>query len=506
MKLKITIIILILILFTLNTIAFAAGVKPLVVDINAKPGDTKKFELTLTPGNKEEKVKFSFYQLVQTTDGSLTYQKAKKEDFPAAEWIELDKKEATVYPGEKTTVSGTVRIPFSAAGSNTVVIMVKPQKPRRQKNGVRFMVRYAVRINIRVDKPGLRSEVKLNKFELVADDEKKPQIKALISNPSKLDYLVSGEATLRDSKRRLVERITLKSPKGNKTKSNKTRMYPGSKVAYLGKITKNIMPGKYKLRVFLRYDNHRQIIKAKDVEIKAGEFNLPTPEELGAFTIKPKKLTLKLSPGAYKSKVISLNSQISSDVKVTAEIRPVRKNYSHSLVSWLKLRGRKKFKLKARKKGKVILTTVVPKEVKTGSYHGNILLKALDAETEQLSSKKKVPITVVIGDKHDYRLKVKNLKAKLTKKGYRLSLVVFNQGDIFATPKAKVVIKNSKDKFVERVKLTTVEVGQKILPQTSQRLQGRAKKLTPGNYKAVITLQQQGQELKKQTLNFTVEE
>ena len=506
MKLKTTIIILILILFTFNAISFAAGVKPLVVDINAKPGATKDFELKLTPGSQEEKVKFSLYQLVQLTNGSLTYQKATKETCPAANWIKLEKTEVTVYPGEKVTVSGTVKVPFSAAGSNTVVIMVKPQKASRKKNGVKFMVRYAVRVNIRVDKPGVRSEIELKKFKLASDEENKPQIKALIANPSKLDYLVSAEATVRDAERRLVERITLKSPKGNKAQSNKTRMYPGSKVTYLGKITKSITPGKYKLRVFLRYAGHRQLIKAKDFEIKKGQFDLPSPEELGAFTVKPKKINLKLSPGAYKSKLIRLNSENSSDVKVIVAISPRRKDYSHSLANWLKVRGRKKFKLRARKRGQLILTTVVPKKVKAGSYHGHILLKALNLGTDNLISKKKVPVTVVIGDKHEYKLKTKSLQTKRTKKGYLLSLDVLNHGDIFATPQAKVIIKNAKDKFVERVKLTTVEAGQKILPKTSHRLQGRAKKLTPGKYKAVITLQQQGQELKKQTINFTVEE
>ncbi len=504
MRLKTTIIILILALFIFNVSAFAAGVKPLVVDIDAQPGDTKQFKLKLTPGSEEEKVKFSFYQPVQLTNGSLTYQKAKKENFPAVDWLKLDKKEVTVYPGEKTTVSGMVEVPFGAAGSNTVVIMVEPQKPSQQKGGVKFMVRYAVRVNIRVDKPGIRSEAKLTKFKLTSDKENKPQIKALISNSSKLDYLVSGEATLRDSERRLVERVTLKSPKGNKAKSDKTRMYPGSKVKYLGDISKRLGPGKYNLRVFFKYADHGQIIEEKTIQVKKGQFDFPSIAEIGAFTIEPKQIDLKLSPGEHKSKVIRLNSQIGNDAKVVATTSNIKQDYNYSLVDWIKLRGRTNFQLRARKKGQVILTTAVPKEVSKGSYHGNIVLKAFNPQTEKLLSKKEVPMSVLVGEDHDYKVKVKSLYTKQVEEGQLLSLDLYNTGKTFVQPQAKAIIKNTKDKFVERVQLSIPQENKQILPLTSKRLRGVAEKLKPGSYKAEITIQQKGAEIKKVTKEFKV--
>ena len=65
-----------------------------------------------------------------------------------------------VYPGSEAKVSGTVRVPFSAGGSHTAVIMVEPQVPMIQ-SGITFRVRYAVRLNIRVDRPGLRRTAEL---------------------------------------------------------------------------------------------------------------------------------------------------------------------------------------------------------------------------------------------------------------------------------------------------------------------------------------------------------
>ncbi|MBM7556369.1 COG1470 family protein [Halanaerobacter jeridensis] len=504
---QLTIFLVIFFFFIGSSIAnvYAAGVKPLVIDIKAQPGDTHEFELTLTPSGKEEKVDFSFYKPVQLLSGGLKY-KQDTSKFVAKEWVNLEEKQVTVYPDEKKTVKGAVKVPFSAGGSYTVVIMVEPGKTTTKKNGLQMKVRYAVRINIRVERPGIYPQAEVVDFGLGADKDKKPQVQAKLKNPSKTDYLVAAEATIRDQERRLVERVTLKSPQGNNPKIDKTRMYPSSKVVYLGQVTKRITPGDYELRIFFKYSDHGQIIKAKNIKVKEGQFDLPSAEELGAFTVKPQQLDLNLQPKAYKSKVVRLNSEIGSDVKVTAAVSNVRKDYSNSLVDWLKIRGRKEFKLRARNRGKIILTTIVPEKVKLGSYHGNIILKAFNTETGKFISQRKVPVTAVIGKEHKYQLEVKSLYSQSVKKGDLLSLDLFNAGNIFVAPQAEVIIKNAKDEFVERVRLITVEAGQKILPKTSQRLQGQAKKLTPGKYKAIITFQQQGQELKKQTLNFTVEE
>ncbi|MGM0370647.1 MAG: hypothetical protein ACQEP9_09505, partial [Bacillota bacterium] len=291
------------------TNVYAAGVKPLVIDVEAQPGDTHKFELTLTPGGKQEKVNFSLCKPVQLVSGGLKY-KQDPAEFAARDWVNLESKQVTVYPDKKKTVKGEVKVPFSAGGSHTVVVMVEPQKTTRRKNGLKLKVRYAIRINIRVERPGIYPRAEVVDFGLEADKDKQPQIQAMLTNLSKTDYLVAAEATIRDQKRRLVERVILKSPEGNKPKINKTRMYPGSKVGYLGQVTKRITPGKYKLRIFFKYGENGQIIKAKDIEVKEEQFDLPSAAELGAFTVKPKQLDLNLQPQAYKSKVIRLNNEI----------------------------------------------------------------------------------------------------------------------------------------------------------------------------------------------------
>jgi hypothetical protein len=482
--------------------SYAAGVKPLVIDIEAEAGEEKEFELTLTPSGQKEEVEFSLYKPVQAITGGLKY---KKED-DKKKWVSLAKEKVTVYPDQQKQVKGSVKIPFDAGGSYTKVIMVEPQQTTKKKNGLKVKVRYAVRINIRVDRPGIYPQADIVDFGLEADENKKPVVNAVLKNPSQVDYLVGATATLRDQDRRLVEQVTLKSPEGNKPKSNKTRMYPESKVKYLGRLTKRITPGNYKLRVFFKYADNGQIIKSRDIEIKKGDFALPSPEELGALTVQPEKLDLNLAAKAHKSKVLRLNNQLSSAVKVVAQVDRSRKNYPHSLANWLKLRGEQEFKLRANKRGQIILTTVVPDEVKAGSYHGKVSLKAFNPQTEEFISKSEVPITAVIGEEHDYQLEVKSLYTKPVEEGHLLSLDLLNAGAVFATPKAELVIETDEGKFIERVKATTVGDNSRILPETSERLQGLAKKLTAGNYTAEITINQAGQELKKEKIEFEVEE
>ncbi len=498
------IIILMVAIFKIPTV-FAAGVKPLVIDIDAKPGDVKEFKLHLIPGRQEEQVKLSLYQPVQLTSGSLTYQKCDEERFPAAKWVNLDQDEVMVYPGENSTVSGTVKIPFDAGGSNTVVIMVEPQTTSQQKGGVRFMVRYAVRINIRVKRPGLRTEAELLDFTLKEGKEKEPIVRAKIYNPSFWDYLVAGEVMVRDEDRRLVERLTLRTISGRKNDKDKTRIYPGSEVDYLAEVTKRLTPGEYNLRLFMRYGEHGQIIKSKKIKIEKGDFNFPTADEIGAFSLEPKEIDLELKAGQRKSTVLRLNSELGEPSYIRVSGKEIKKDYSHSLLEWIKLRGKSEFELKGRRRGNVILTVGVPRDIKAGSYHGNLVLDAFNLENGKLITKKEVPVSVLVGEEREYDINIRSLYAARVEAETIISLDIFNSGEVFIKPEAKLIIKDKDGNFIERVQLNLSKGVNRVLPLKSQQLKGVAKEISTGNYIAEITLYHGNKELKLIREEFKVE-
>lgn len=474
--------------------AWAAGVRPLVVDIDAAPGDTKEFELVITPSSSEETVDLNLYQPVQLLTGNLTYQEPDVESYPAVKWMTLEKSSVQVYPGQETTVKGTVKVPFDAGGSHTVVIMVEPQPPAGQ-TGIVFKVRYAVRVNIRVDRPGLRRTAALKSFDLVPGEEKEPLIKTTIANTSAWDYLVSGEVTIRDKERRLVARLPMQSMASLSSNSDSTRMYPGSEVEYIAEITKRLSPGEYTLRAFFRYGDHGQIIETKNVTVAEGQFNFPSLEEIGAFSVQPTELQLKLAAGQRKTEALQLISEIGEDAKIVVSGRDVESQYKYSPLSWVELRSPAEFDLKGRGRGRLVLTVAVPRDTESASYHGDIVLTALSADGESFLSQRAVPLSVVVGNSQTPDAEVRSLTPVWTEEGLSLSLDLYNSGNIFLVPQASILITDSDGAFAARALLTIPEGVARVLPLKSQELSGVIESLDPGTYKANIVIQSEGKDV-----------
>lgn len=90
-----------------------------------------------------------------------------------------------------------MKVPFDARGSYIIAIMVEPETP--PEPGVTIRFRFAVRLHIRVDAPGIRPAAEVKKFTITGGEKGEPVIQALVQNISPLDYLTSAQATVRDS-------------------------------------------------------------------------------------------------------------------------------------------------------------------------------------------------------------------------------------------------------------------------------------------------------------------
>jgi hypothetical protein len=475
-------------------VTLAFGVRPLVIDISCRPGDTRDFEIILNPGNTEETVQLSLYQPVQMLTGNLAYQEPVAETFPAVNWVRLDAEEVKVYPGEDTYVRGTVRVPFDAGGSHTVVIMAEP-KVEADQPGITLIVRYAIRLNIRVDRPGLRTTAELREFDLVPGPEGEPVILARIGNPSAWDYLVSGEVTIRDAERRLVERVQLNSEAGARANLTETRIYPGSEVEYTGIVTRRLTPGDYTLRLFIRYGEHGQIIKTQDITIAEGQFKFPTAEEIGAFTVEPDAISMEIRAGQQRSQVLQLTSEIVDPAVILIGGRDVEAEYPYSPLGWIELRGPGEINLPGRGRGRIVLTVAVPKDAADASYNGYILLGAFDPESGELLSEREIPISLLVGTEHLYEVEVKSLEAEKVEEGHMLYLDIANTGNVDLIPRADLLITSSAGEFVERAALTLGEGTNKVMPLQRQQLEGLAQGLEPGSYQVSVTVSDGTREL-----------
>ncbi|NLJ84948.1 MAG: hypothetical protein GX322_00780 [Firmicutes bacterium] len=467
--------------------AWAFGVRPLVIDLDMRPGDTQDFEIILNPGSSEETVLLSLYQPVQLLSGSLAYQEPDPDTFPSVNWVKLDKSEAKVYPGEDTVISGTVKVPFDAGGSHTVVIMAEPRVPTDQP-GITFIVRYAIRLNIRVDRPGLRIQGELRSFDMVPGSEGEPVIITRVANTSAWDYLVSGEVTLRDSERRLVERVQLDTETSERSGISETRMYPGSEVEYLGPVTKRLSPGEYTMRVFLRYGDHGQITRTKTIEVVQGQFNFPRADEIGAFDVEPITIEIEAKPGQRKSQVLQVTSEIQEPTVILLGGRDVTPDYPYSPLGWVELRGPAELELPGRGRNRLVLTVAVPKDAADASYNGSLVMAAFAPESDEPITEKTIPLTVLVGKDHIYQVEIRSLQGEQTEGGHVLTLDIVNTGNVDLTPRADLVISNAAGEFVERAVLTLPEDCSKVMPLQSQQLSGIAQGLDAGAYLVKLTI------------------
>lgn len=471
----------------------AVGVRPLVIDLNLRPGETRNFEVTLTPGVEEETVDLAFYQPVQLLNGSLAYQQPDYEAFSAISWVKLSSHQVKVYPGEETRVTGTVTVPFSAAGSHTAIIMVEPQAPDIQQ-GISFKVRYAVRLNIRVDKPGLRQTAELVELEMVPGEAGQPVIQTVIHNSSVWDFLVSGEVTIRDKDKRLVENVVLTSPSSAGSGSNTLRMYPGSQVEFIGEVTKRLTPGEYTLRAFFRFGDYGQIIKSKTITIAQGDYNFPTADEIGAFTVDPHDISIKARAGEQKSQVLQLISEIGDTATISFKAEPISAEYPYSLVDWINFRSMSDtFELPGRRNARLAFTIAIPRDTEDASYHGKVVLSAYSTAGELLSEKL-IPVSVLVGSEHIHAAEVRSLVGVVVEDvETALSLDILNAGTAPLTPQANIIIADAEGNYVERAILSLPEGIETVIPLQSQRLEGTTVDLEPGIYQITITINNAGQ-------------
>lgn len=470
--------------FCTSILGLAAGVRPLVIEMDVSPGDTRTFEIVLTPGNTEELVDLTLYEPVQQLNGGLVYQIPENPAFSAVSWVTLDSHLVKVYPDAEARVTGTVKVPFSASGSHTVIVMVEPRPPE-VKSGIGFQVRYAVRLSIRVERPGLRQTGQLEEFALQPGSEGQPIVRTVFNNTSPWDYLVEGEATIRDAERRLVERIPLQSPTGSSAGSKATRLYPGAKVEFLGEVTRRLEPGEYSLRTYFRFGDHGQIIKEETIVVSEGDFNFPRADQVGAFSLNPEGIEHSARPGERKSQVLEFTSEIGETSRIVVDTVSIGSDYPHSLENWIQLRmAGNEFELPGRRTTRVGLTLAVPREAEDGSFHGAVLVQAYSPLTNELLTEKTVPITVLVGEEHRKLVEVRALQAA----DGELVLDLYNAGNVLVRPQASIVINDQKGQFVGRAQLSLPEGETEIIPLRSQRLEGQLPPLESGVYLLEIAI------------------
>ena len=496
----IILIIIMLFLLSISNYTNAIGVRPLDINLKMEKGDSKEFVLKISPENKETDIKLNIYNPKQNIYGGIEYKEDSSKKHAISNWFNLPKK-VTIPPGDTEIINGEVTVPYEIKGDHTAIIMISPVIKNRG-SGITFKVRYAVKVNINIESPGLREEVEINEFKLKSNKDNEPMLSTIINNPSSLHYPAYGEVTIRNENRRLIQRVPMKSQHARQSGQKATRIYPGSKVRFTGKVTEVLHPGTYNLRLFLTYADGKQEIVSKQVEV-GDEF--VQEGNVKHIELKPTNINDSLRPGGASTQVLRLRNRTGKQLQIKLGAKEVKPKYKHSIYKNLnvELRGDKKFKIEPRRSGRSVLILRSPREVKPGGYYGKLNIGVFDKEGNKLSTRN-VNIDMLVGEDWKEDVKVQGITSLKDKKEHVFSLSVKNNGDAHFAPQARVYLKDKSGEIIHTLNMSLPEGKNKILPGMSSRLVTRRNDIKPGKYKAEVTIMKDGEELKKAEFEITV--
>ncbi|NLY89430.1 MAG: hypothetical protein GX085_07395 [Firmicutes bacterium] len=493
-----TIVVLIL-LFCFSGDVLAIGLRPLVIEMDLEPGAVKDFAILLSPEETKTLINASLYQPLQQLDGGLVFEEGDPLRNPAINWVELDENKLLLIPGEELKVTGRVRVPFDARGSHMVTIMVEPEIQQDAEIAIHF--RFAVRLRIKVERPGLRPTAEVEEFTLTAGEEKEPVLQALVRNTSALDYPTAAEATVRDGQGRLVERVELRPEKLWDHAQQDILMYPFSKLLYIGTVRKYLPPGEYQLRLFFRYAAGKQLIVTKTVEIGAEDFSFPETQKT-ALQVSLDELSFAGRPGTVSSRALTIKN--TSGEACVLCLTPVNLEYGYAYSIFehteFTIRGDNQFLLEPGKKKTVITTVHFPRDAQIQGNYGFLRVDAFKLDGELLYEQM-IPLEAVVAGDHQYTAEMLNFTSERLGEEVLFSLVLKNTGNIKIFPSGRVVVKDPEGRTVTIVELSGAgEEKTPVLPGKLSTLQGTSLRIPPGDYQMEVSIQAEKKELAALTM------
>lgn len=473
------------VVFGSSLAASAMGIHPFVIDVEACPAETARFELSISSDGNSDHVGLRIYGIRQSRYGDLEYIPAAQA--PCSSWVRLPTL-VDIPNSAQRTIEGQVLVPADAGGSYHLAIMVEPQT-KESGYAVAVRVRYAVRLNIRVPRAGLRADAKVKSIGLAKAESGEPVVEAIISNTSPVDYLASAEVTIRDSSMRLLERVELRPQSGWSNGWTQSRLYPHAEVAFLGFPRTVLAPGEYDLRLFLRYASGRQLISTAKVKVAEGSFVYPERTLVGV-SISPDRLDFTLAPGGAASKAVRFGNTGSVPVRVLMQPRQPEPGYPRSIGAQgdLELRGGADFVLQPGRSATRVVGLQFPKDSPPGGYYGAIDVAVVSLSGELLHTEA-IQADAHVGQGWKRSIEIAGGTLQADEDGYLVGVVVMNTGDVALSPWGQGVIRAADGSVAASVKLEVEgDAGARVLPGRDITVVGLANHLVSGSYTVEVVV------------------
>jgi hypothetical protein len=483
----------------------AAGVQPLLMELTAKPGETVSFQLKIVPGPKPEKINLKLCKTIQQINGDFTYEIVKPGVFPAADWFKIPAQIVT-GPGMPNLVNGSIKVPFNAGGTYSAAIIVEPAESWR-RGRINFTIRYAVRILVRIERSGLRSAAKITLFDMIKSKTGEPVIRIQARNTSPVDFMTSAEITIRDSHKKLIERVELRPGFGWNYNVNEVRLFPGNELQYTGSPREPLLPGQYEFRLFYRYGATGQILLTKTENIREGDYLYPV-SKLTVLQIEPAELNFTGNPGSIAIKALKYENRSSRPVMVIVEATDVGPNYPYSIHNntEFELKGEPKFILAPGRMATNILRVKFPENCTIQGNYGVLRVKVYTTdEKPKFIEESTVNLAATVIGKYNYAAVAVRITGSWNAGNYSIAVTVKNMGNIKISPTVQAFIRDYNDRLIETV--TLIREGAEnagVFPDKAIPFIGSARYLTAGKYKVQIIINHEEQIIGSAILNLTV--
>ncbi len=485
----------------------ALGVQPLVMELSADPGRSVPFAVTLTASGRAEPVTLRLYRVVQLPSGELSYRPPDPATPDATSWVRLESERVQVPADRALVVNGRVDVPVGARGSHTVVLMVEPEA-QPGVGGIGVQVRYAVRLHLRLG--GLTALPRLELADASWEREaNRALVRVRVQNTSPVDFLVSGEATLRDASLRVIERIPLLTEVARRAQLTETRIYPGSTLELTGPVTAALPAGRYQLRVTVRYAEGSTLTVDRELVL---DEPLAAGPAVGGLVVEPAELHVRLAPGALANRSLDVTNRGTQPVEVWAFARDVEEGYARSVWPFVRLRSAVPLRLDPGQSARLVLTVQIDRAQATGGYYGYLILRAWPAGVAPNSGPPLYEATsllaTTVGQAPGPAVALGRL-AYLPPDDQRqqpsLALPLRHTGGVHFAPSGQVRLTGPNGQLAGEWLLQLTDGRRWLFPGQAAPLVATVPALKPGTYQAVVRVQAGGQILaeERQTLEVS---
>jgi len=262
-------IIIISTLLSVNLFAGEFAVSPLVINVDGPKNKRLPFEFTIKAKSAGD-VSLQVYDLKQIETGHMGFVLGEESDKNSkASWIRLKDNKFSIKTDDFVVAKGDIRIPSKAKGQHLAAIMVEEAKKESDKKGIDVKVRYAVVLKIDTRNGKVKKYRTKTMFDGLSYKkvENGWEFEGYFQNLSKVEGNLVTEMQIRNTNRKLIGKVELKTLSAWQRSEQHSMVYPGSRVRIFGTLNEDLDLGTYQIRVKNRFNDRNQPVFKHDLTL-----------------------------------------------------------------------------------------------------------------------------------------------------------------------------------------------------------------------------------------------